>query len=84
MVVSNTAGIYWGNGTLVYQTDFFSDSCRDATLDNLPLPLWIDFRVEKNDDNSLRFFTTGMNAFGEKEIEIIHSESDDEGPTANI
>ena len=68
--VSKTAGIYWGNGTLVYQSDFFADSCKEASLENLHLPLWIDFRVEKNDDSSLRFFTTGMNAFGEKEIEI--------------
>ena len=40
---------------------------------NLPLPLWIDFRIESNEDGSYRLFTTGMKAFGKAEIEIPHS-----------
>ncbi len=39
----------------------------------MPLHLWIDFRIEANDDGTLRLFTTGMKAFDKMEIEIPRS-----------
>ncbi len=39
----------------------------------MPLPLWIDFRIERNDDGTLRLFTTGMKALDKLEIEIPRS-----------
>ena len=37
---------------------------------HLPLHLWIDLRIEPNDDGTLRLFTTGMKALDKMEIEI--------------
>ncbi len=35
--------------------------------------LWVNFRVETNEDGTLRLFTTGMKAFEKMEIEIPRS-----------
>jgi hypothetical protein len=64
------AGIYWGGGRLVHEPRVFLAEARNASPENLPLPLWIDFRIESNDDGTLRLFTTGMKALGKMEIEI--------------
>jgi hypothetical protein len=71
---TDAAGIYWGSGTLVHDPQVFIEQVHDLSPDNLPLPLWIDFRVVPNDDGSNRLFTTGMKAFNEAEIEIPHSQ----------
>ena len=70
---TDAAGIYWGGGTLVHEPEAFIEQARELTPDNLPWPLWIDFRVEGNDDGSSRLFTTGMKAFDKPEIEIPRS-----------
>ena len=70
---TDAAGIYWGGGTLVHDPQVFIEQARNLSPDSLPLHLWIDFRVEPNDDGSSRLFTTGMKAFGKAEIEIPHS-----------
>jgi hypothetical protein len=69
---TDAAGIYWGGGTLVHDPHAFVEHAKSISFSNLPLPLWIDFRVEQNDDDSYRLFTTGMKVFGHKEIEIWH------------
>jgi hypothetical protein len=76
VVASHTdaAGIYWGGGRLVHDPLVFIEQAQTFSPDDLPLPIWIDFRVEPNDDGSHRLFTTGMKAFGRMEIEIPHSE----------
>ncbi len=73
---TDAAGIYWGSGTLVHDPQVFTEQAHDLSSENLPLPLWIDFRVERNDDGSRRLFTTGMKAFNQMEIEIPHSEKE--------
>ena len=70
---TEAAGIYWGGGTLVHEPQAFIEQAGDITPKNLPWPLWIDFRVERNDEGSSRLFTTGMKAFNQLEIEIPHS-----------
>lgn len=70
---SDAAGIYWGGGTLVHDPRVFLEEARRATPENLPLHLWIDFRIESNDDGTLRLFTTGMKALDKMEIEIPRS-----------
>ena len=70
---TDAAGIYWGGGTLVHDPQVFIEQAQDLSADNLLLHLWIDFRIEPNDDGSFRLFTTGMKAFGKVEIEIPHS-----------
>jgi len=70
---TDAAGIYWGGGTLVHDPLVFIEQAKDISLGNLPLHLWIDFRVEQNQDGSCRLFTTGMSVFDHLEIEIPHS-----------
>ena len=74
-VLSHTdaVGVYWGGGAVVHSPEAFLEQAQDFSPENLPIPLWIDFRVEPNDDGSHRLYTTGMNAFGKPEIEILHS-----------
>ena len=69
----DAAGIYWGGGAMVHDPLVFQVEARSASTENLPLHLWIDFRIEPNDDGTLRLFTTGMKALGEMEIEVPHS-----------
>lgn len=69
---ADAAGICWGSG-LVHNPQVFIEQAQNLAADNLPLHLWIDFRVEPNDDGSQRLFTTGMRAFNHPEIEIPHS-----------
>ena len=70
---TDAAGIYWSSGTLVHEPQAFIEQARVLSPDNLPWPLWIDFRVEGNDDGSCRLFTTGMKSFDKPEIEIPRS-----------
>ena len=63
-------GIIWGGGGVVNDPRVFLDKARQATLEKLPLDLWIDFRIEPNEDRTLRLFTSGMRTLGKMEIEI--------------
>ena len=65
-VVRNTdaVGVYWGEGTLVHEPSQFAQQAVSASPKNIPGPLWIDVRVERNEDGSLRCFTTGMPRLG--------------------
>jgi len=71
---TDAAGIYWGNGTLVHDPQVFIEQAKNLSPGDLPLHLWVDFRVEPNDDASYRLFTTGMKWFDKLEIEIPHSQ----------
>ena len=70
---TDPAGIYWGGGRIVHDPAVFVEQANHLPPAKLPLHLWIDFRMEENEDGSSRLFTTGMNAFGRLEIEIPHS-----------
>lgn len=70
---TNSQGIYWGGGRLVHASEVFIEQAQNLSPGDLPLYLWIDFRIELNDDGSYRLFTTGMKEFGKMEIEIPHS-----------
>jgi hypothetical protein len=69
----DAAGIFWGGGSLVHDPAVFLEEVRNVSIENLPLHLWIDFRIERNEDGTFRLFTTGMKALGKMEIEIPHS-----------
>jgi hypothetical protein len=79
-VAANTdaAGIYWGAGTVVHEPKAFQKESVDLAPDNLAPHLWIDMRLEQQKDESFRFFTTGMRAFGLMEIEIDKSRQEPE------
>ena len=70
---TDAAGVYWGDGTLVHEPKSFIEESKNASPDDPPLHLWIDFRVEQNEDGSCRLFTTGMKSFDQMEIEIPRS-----------
>ncbi len=70
--VSPSVGVYWGPGRLVHPPGPFIEQAATAGEHNLPLFLWVDFRVEAAGDGSLRLFTTGLEALGTEEIEVPH------------
>lgn len=69
----DAAGVFWGGGTLVHDPLDFVEQAKQLSPNYLPWHLWIDFRLEQNDEGSIRLFTTGMKTFNQKEIEIPHS-----------
>jgi hypothetical protein len=70
----DAAGIYWGGGSLVHEPDAFLNEARSASPNKLPWHLWIDVRIQRNEDESRWLFTSGMQAFDKMEIEIPHSQ----------
>lgn len=67
---SPTCGIFWGPGRLVHPPRAFVDQALQLTAEDLPLFLWVDFRVEVIDQQSVRLYTTGLEALGFTELEI--------------
>ncbi len=66
-----SVGVFWGPGRLVHPPAAFVDQAQTARSHNLPLFLWIDFRVEPaGDGTSVRLFTTGLDALGAEELEV--------------
>lgn len=67
-------GVFWGPGRLVHPPDAFIEQAAPMGEHNLPLFLWVDFRVERADAElgagGLRLFTTGLEALGAEEIEV--------------
>ncbi|MFO1006489.1 MAG: DUF4261 domain-containing protein [Planctomycetaceae bacterium] len=74
-VVSNTdaVGVYWGEGTLVHEPKEFVARASSINPEDIPGTLWIDVRVEENEDGTFRCFTTGMAPLGFLEIEVENS-----------
>ncbi len=69
---SPSVGVFWGPGRLVHPPAAFIEQAEQASETNLPLYLWIDFRIEQLDDGALRLYTTGLDALGGAEIEAAH------------
>ena len=72
--VAPSAGIFWGPGRLVHSPDAFIDQGLQMRDDNLPLFLWIDFRLEQSGERSYRLYTTGLEALSQRELEVSHYE----------
>ncbi len=69
--VSPAAGIVWGASGAVHEPVAFSQLASKATAEDLPLNLWIDFRVyEKENNEGFGLFTTGLDALGHREFEV--------------
>jgi hypothetical protein len=62
-------GVFWGPGRLVHSPQAFIDQAVQIGEGNLPLFLWIDFRIEPLGDGAHRLYTTGLEALGRTEIE---------------
>ncbi|MEQ8847890.1 DUF4261 domain-containing protein [Botrimarina sp.] len=67
---SPAAGVVWGASGAVHEPAAFADLALRSSRSDLPLHLWVDFRVYQRDDQqSFGFFTTGMEALGRRELE---------------
>jgi hypothetical protein len=63
--------VFWCEGTLVHHPKVFTEMGRKIVSPLAPpLYLWVDYRVERNTDGTIRLFTTGLDALGMMEIEI--------------
>ena len=69
---SPSVGVFWGPGRLVHPPMAFIEQAEQASETNLPLFLWVDFRVEQLNDGALRLYTTGLDALGGAELEAAH------------
>lgn len=67
---SRSLGVFWGPGRLVHPAQAFIDQAVQSTLADLPLFLWIDFRIERTDAGT-RLYTTGLEALGQTELEAL-------------
>ena len=67
---ADAAGVYWGSGTVVHEPQAFAEQSADLSPEHIEPQLWIDMRIEENEDGSFCFFTTGMESFGQLEVEI--------------
>ena len=74
----SATGVFWGPGRLVHPRDGYLGQAEQMEPENLPLFLWIDFRVEKVETDSaetddaqlVRLYTTGLEALGQTDIEV--------------
>jgi hypothetical protein len=71
-----SVGVFWGPGRLVHPPAAFLDQAAATCADNLPLFLWVDFRVEPLEDGAVRLFTTGLDALGGVELEVRRFQGD--------
>ena len=72
---SGAVGILWGPAGLIHEPRAFAEQARQMSPDNLPLYLWIDFRIEPTATGH-RLFTTGLESFDRKELELFTPSED--------
>ncbi len=70
------SGVYWESALLVHAAAAFTEAARAMTPRRLPLRLWVSFRIASEEDDTRSLATTGLDAFGEKEIEIWGSRAE--------
>jgi len=64
-------GLVWGPSGQVHNPVDFAVMAERMTRDDLPLHLWIDFRVtQREDEEGFALFTTGLEPLGHREIEV--------------
>lgn len=68
-----SVGIYWCDSQVVMSPEMFRDFAVTLLPDELPLYIWVDFRVGKKEGRTAGF-TTGLSALGHMEIETRSSE----------
>jgi hypothetical protein len=70
-------GLVWGASGAVHEPRAFADLAAHSSVSDLPLNLWIDFRVYQQDTGvGFGFFTTGLEALGRREMEVPHYDGD--------
>ncbi|HZL87836.1 MAG TPA: DUF4261 domain-containing protein [Pirellulaceae bacterium] len=69
----DAAGVYWPNGQIVHQPQSFQQQAAELSRESLNPGLWIDMHIAPTDDDGWCFYTTGLFAFGRREIEILRT-----------
>ncbi|MEN1680701.1 MAG: DUF4261 domain-containing protein [Planctomycetota bacterium] len=67
---SPSVGLVWAPSVTVHNPADFTVVATKMSAEDLPLQLWIDFRVSQRDDGDLMLFTTGMESLGARELEV--------------
>ena len=70
-------GVFWAGAPSIHAPEAFLASSDEMSPEQLPLRLWVDFQVWRNEDDgthSLR--TNGMESFGRYELEVHGSKKD--------
>lgn len=63
-------GVLWGGAPSLHAAAAFLASADEMAPDRLPLRLWVDFQVWRNDDGTHSLRTSGLETFGRHEIEV--------------
>lgn len=63
IAASPAAGVYYGNASVVIESQRYLEEAHGASEDNLPIPLWLGLHPVR-DDGGLSGYTTGMEVFG--------------------
>jgi len=71
VATSPAMGVFWGPGRLVHPPRAFVEQAVQMSPTDLPLFLWVDFRVERTDNGMVRLYTTGLEALGQTELEVV-------------
>lgn len=70
-------GLVWGASGAVHEPLAFAELAAQSSAADLPLNLWVDFRVYQQDTGvGYGFFTTGMEALGRREMEVPYYNGD--------
>lgn len=71
---SDAAGVYWGAAPLVQSPRIFLEMSAQAGPQELPLLLWVDFRLGAGQSpGTVTLVTYGLDRLGQREIEIRDS-----------
>lgn len=73
--VLGAVGVYWDASTSVHSWNAFDDSCLQMSMDNLPIRIWVDFRLWESSDGTRGLVTRGLSTLGQRELEVIGSSS---------
>jgi Domain of unknown function (DUF4261) len=74
--LSNSVGVYWGEGSNFWSPEQFADSALAASFDEPPYWLWVGHKMGREEDGSVSFYTIGMPRFGTRDVEVQHTRAD--------
>ena len=69
-------GVFWGPSRMVHPPRAYIEQAVQMSPTDLPLFLWIDFRIERLENGNSRLYTTGLGALGYSELEVEEFEGD--------
>ncbi|MBN1699917.1 MAG: DUF4261 domain-containing protein [Spirochaetales bacterium] len=69
---TESLGIYWGDACQIVQSEIFMAFTDQISEKSLPIPVWINICVYKNENNRINVYTIGMKVFSYPEYEIIN------------